>query len=86
MVAGRYDINPIPKYQLPSKGVSGDAAYQLIHDQLCSSYEVALCDWALADSLLAHSSGRQSVIELYAQWCTHYEHHSDILYTVASCT
>jgi len=30
----RYATNPIPKYNIASKGVSADAAYRLIHDEL----------------------------------------------------
>jgi glutamate decarboxylase len=31
---GRYATNAIPKYRLASKGVDGDAAYRIIHDEL----------------------------------------------------
>ncbi|KAJ7063082.1 glutamate decarboxylase [Mycena amicta] len=30
----RYGTHPIPKFQLPSKGIDAEAAYQLIHDEL----------------------------------------------------
>jgi len=30
----RYNNAPVPKYQIPSKGISADSAYHLIHDQL----------------------------------------------------
>ncbi|KAF9264894.1 glutamate decarboxylase [Marasmius fiardii PR-910] len=30
----RYGTSPVPKYQIASKGISADAAYQLIHDEL----------------------------------------------------
>src|ERR1700680_299730 len=32
--AGRSFSHDIPKYRLPSEGVSADAAYQLVHDEL----------------------------------------------------
>jgi len=30
----RYSTNPVPKYKIASKGISADATYQLIHDEL----------------------------------------------------
>ncbi|KAF7295125.1 Glutamate decarboxylase [Mycena indigotica] len=30
----RYGTQPVPKFQIPSKGIDPDAAYQLIHDEL----------------------------------------------------
>ncbi|KLO12024.1 glutamate decarboxylase [Schizopora paradoxa] len=30
----RYGTDPIPKYQIPSKGTDADSAYQIIHDEL----------------------------------------------------
>jgi glutamate decarboxylase len=32
--AGRYFSHDIPKYRLPERGMSADAAYQLVHDEL----------------------------------------------------
>jgi len=32
--AARYSTSPIPKYSIASKGISSDAAYQIIHDEL----------------------------------------------------
>jgi glutamate decarboxylase len=32
--AGRYFSHDIPKYRLPAQGMSADAAYQLVHDEL----------------------------------------------------
>jgi glutamate decarboxylase len=32
--ASRYGTQPVPKYNIPSKGIDADAAYQLIHDEL----------------------------------------------------
>jgi glutamate decarboxylase len=32
--AGRHFREPIPKYELPARGMSADAAYQLVHDEL----------------------------------------------------
>ena len=32
--AGRSFSHEIPKYRLPNEGISADAAYQLVHDEL----------------------------------------------------
>ena len=32
--AGRFFTHDVPKYRLPAQGMSGDAAYQLVHDEL----------------------------------------------------
>lgn len=32
--AGRSFTHPVPKYRMPSQGMSADAAYQLVHDEL----------------------------------------------------
>jgi glutamate decarboxylase len=38
----RYGVEPIPKYHIPSKGISEDAAYQIIHDELVLDGEPTL--------------------------------------------
>lgn len=59
----RYGTESLPKYHIPSKGVSAETAYQLIHDELSTDGHPTLkyaCHSAVPSSLIPFAASPRS--------------------------